>query len=122
MKVAVPVKTKRDNPAVAPLFGKAKYFAIVTNNNITIEKNPFQNGTDVVLWLNSLGVESLLIQEIGYKPYQLIQELGMRLYYVGEKRIELNEVIQKLNSGELQALNEEEIEKIIKHHEKKHSH
>jgi len=106
MKVAVPVKTKRDNPAVAPLFGKAKYFAIVTNNNITIEKNPFQNGTDVVLWLNSLGVESLLIQEIGYKPYQLIQELGMRLYYVGEKRIELNEVIQKLNSGELQALNE----------------
>jgi len=29
MKLAIPVKTNKENPAISPLFGKAKWFAFV---------------------------------------------------------------------------------------------
>ena len=48
MKTAIPVKANKENPAVAPLFGKAKWFAVVKNGKATIEKNPAQGGRAVI--------------------------------------------------------------------------
>ena len=44
MKIAVPVKMNKDNSAIAPLFGKAKWFAIIEDEKIMIEKNPAEGG------------------------------------------------------------------------------
>lgn len=39
MKIAIPVKMNKENTALAPLFGKAKWFAIVEDGKVTIEQN-----------------------------------------------------------------------------------
>ena len=44
MKIAIPVKMNKENPAIAPLFGKAKWFAIVENNEVSIVTNENAGG------------------------------------------------------------------------------
>ncbi len=122
MKIAIPVKTKKENPAVAPLFGKAKYFAIIKDNQIQIEENPFKSGAEVVKWLYSMGVDTLIIQEMGHRPYEMIQQLGIKVYFAGKERIELKDVLQKFQENKLERIDENKMAEIIKHHESKHHH
>ena len=60
MKIAIPVKTNRENPAIAPLFGKAKWFAFVEDGEVSIEKNEAEGGVRVVDWLIKLILVALL--------------------------------------------------------------
>ena len=41
MKLAIPVKTNKENPAISPLFGKAKWFAFVNIDGKIEIKNHF---------------------------------------------------------------------------------
>jgi len=123
MKLAIPVKLKRENPPIAPLFGKAKWFAIVDGDSIDIIQNTQQGGRAVIEWLYRMGVEVLLIQEIGIAPYEMIKELGtMGIYYVGSERILLNSALEKFKRDELELLDDTNIDKILKHHERRHRH
>jgi len=40
MLIAIPIKMNKKDAAVAPLFGKAKWFALIKDAEITIEPNP----------------------------------------------------------------------------------
>ena len=122
MKIAIPVKVDREDPPVAPLFGKAKWFAIVDNGKITIKANPANGGREVVHWLASLGVDTLVIQEMGRNPFEaLMQYETIRLFHSGFERILVSDVLKKLEKQELTELNDKEsIEAIIHHHEKHH--
>ena len=52
MKLAIPVKTNKENPALSPLFGKAKWFAFVDiDGKIEIKKNLCNGGAEVIRWL-----------------------------------------------------------------------
>jgi len=66
--IAIPLKLNKENSAVAPLFGKAKWFAFVENGNITIEKNEAQGGSGVVKWLLGKGVKTLIMQKMSQPP------------------------------------------------------
>jgi predicted Fe-Mo cluster-binding NifX family protein len=46
--IAIPAKTDTQNPAVITLFGKAKWFAFIDGDRVTIEKNELQSGRSVV--------------------------------------------------------------------------
>jgi len=117
MKIAVPVKMNKENPPVAPLFGKAKWFAIVEDGKIEILPNNCSGGREVVEWLYSLGVEVLLIQEIGLTPYQRLKSYGnMTIYHTGFERILLKDAIKKFEDNELVLLDDTNIEDILKHH------
>ena len=122
MKIAIPIKVNRGDPPVAPLFGKAKWFAIVENGQITIEANPANGGREVVHWLASLDVDTLVIQEMGRNPFKtLMQYETIRLFHSGFERTLLSDVLKKLEKNELTELNNKEsIESIIQHHEKRH--
>jgi predicted Fe-Mo cluster-binding NifX family protein len=123
MKIAIPVKTDKENPAVAPLFGKAKWFAFVENDKVTIEKNHEEGGHAVIEWLIKSGVDTLIVQEMGATPYEVIKAYGkIQLYHAGYERITLNEVLEKFRQGGLTLLDEEEMQKVIARHESKHSH
>ena len=124
MKIAIPVKTNKENPAVAPLFGKAKWFAIVDidNNKIVIEPNPFKSGAEVIKWLYSLGVKALIIKEMGSNPYEMVRELGLEVFYAGDGRVELDEVVKNFKENKLALIDEKKMSEIIKHHERKHTH
>lgn len=121
MKIAIPVKMNQENPAVAPLFGKAKWFAIVQNNEIEIVANENSGGQAVVEWLANLEVDTILIQEMGRNPYNKVKSYdNMEIYHVGFERILLKDVMEKFNNDFLIKVDNENMESIIKHHEKRH--
>ena len=121
MKIAIPVKTNKDNAPLAPLFGKAKWFAIVKDGNVTIEANPAEGGRAVVEWLAQSGVDSIIMQEMGMNPYKTAQSYGnIKLYHAGFERILLDDVLQKFEAGKLELLDDEGMAKIIAHHEIRH--
>jgi len=121
MRLAIPVKMNKENPAIAPLFGKAKWFAIVKDGETTIIPNNQSGGQAVIEWLYEMKVDALLIQEMGQNPYQKIKDYGtMALYHTGFDRILLNDVLDKFENNKLEILDDTNMDKIIKHHEKRH--
>ncbi len=121
MKIAIPVKTNRENPVVAPLFGKAKWFAFVENGKVSIEKNEAQGGSNVVAWLLQHGVNSLIIQNISAPPYQMITEDGrITIFYAGEERIKLDDLIKKYEEETLTIVDDTNASNIVKNHQREH--
>ncbi len=121
MKLAIPIKMNKKNSAVAPLFGKAKWFAIVKDDKIDIVPNNQSGGKAVIEWLYQIKIDAILIQEMGITPYEKVKELGLMLYHTRFERILLNEVLEKFKKNELEILDDTNIDKIIKYHEKRHS-
>ncbi len=121
MKIAIPVKMNKENSAVAPLFGKAKWFAMVENGQITIEANPASGGMAVIEWLAESNVDTIILQEMGQSPYKKVQSYAnIKLYHSGFERILLEDVLKKFEANELTYLDGEEMKKIIAHHETRH--
>lgn len=123
MKIAIPVKTNRENPAVAPLFGKAKWFAIIEDGKVSIQQSPIQEGRAVIAWFMEIGVDTIIMQEMGNGPYSVIKSHGgIKVYHTGFDRITLDEVLEKFNNGEMTPLDDTTMATILAHHESKHSH
>jgi len=123
MKIAIPVKMNKENPPLAPLFGKAKWFAIINDEKIEIVKNEQNGGRAVIEWLSSLGIDTIIFQEMGHSPYEMIKEIGdIELFHGGYDRILLNDVLAKFKNDSLEMIDDTNIDAIIKHHEDKHSH
>ncbi len=120
--LAVAVKTDKENTAVSPLFGKAKFFAFYDGHDISIEKNEHKGGVSVVNWLVAKGVDTLIIKEMGSSPYAEVKKRGINLLYAGDERIEIDAIIAKYEDGALETLSEEKVQQIIAKHEKGHTH
>jgi len=121
MKLAIPIKMNKEDSAIAPLFGKAKWFAIVENGKISIIPNNQSGGQAVIELFHEMKIDALLIQEMGISPYEKVKSYGtMMLYHTGFERILLDEVLKKFKNGELKILDDTNIDEIIKHHEKRH--
>lgn len=121
MKIAIPVKMNRENSAIAPLFGKAKWFAIVKDGKMTIEPNQCEGGQAVIDWLAKMNVDTIILQEMGMNPYRKVQAYGtIKLYHTGFERVLLDEVLEKFKNNELPLLDETKMAEVIKHHEKRH--
>ena len=124
MKIAVPVKTNKENSAVAPLFGKAKWFAFVDeDNNIEIKQNLCHGGAEVIDWFLNESVTEIIFQEMGTTPYNLIKETDqIVLFHSGYNRILLLDVLLKFQQNQLTIVDDINITSIIKKHESKHTH
>lgn len=121
MKIAIPVKMNKDNTALAPLFGKAKWFAIVEDEKVTIEQNPADGGQAVVEWLAQSDVDTIIMQEMGMNPYKKVQAYGnIDIYHAGFQRILLNDALKEFEANSLALLDDEGMAKIIAHHEVRH--
>lgn len=123
MKIAIPVKLNRENPPVAPLFGKAKWFAFVEEGKVEIKANPMQGGHAVIAWFMNEGVDTIILQEIGLSPYQMLQSHGgMKLYHSGFERILIEDLLEKFSTNELDLLDDSKLHAIIARYERRHSH
>lgn len=121
MKIAIPVKMNKENSAIAPLFGKAKWFAIVEEGNVSIASNQCDGGQAVIDWLANIKVDTIILQEMGMNPYKKVQAYGnIKLYHTGFERILLDEVLEKFNNNTLALLDESKMAEVIQHHEKRH--
>ena len=118
MKIAIPVKMNKENSPLAPLFGKAKWFAMEEEGKVTIEQNPAVGGRSVVEWLAQSGVDTIIMQEMGMNPYKTVQSHGnIQLYHAGFERILLADVLKKFEENVLELLDDEGMAKVIAHHE-----
>jgi len=123
MKIAIPVKMKRENSPLAPLFGKAKWFALIEDNQVEIVENPVHGGRAVIAWLLGEGVDTIIFQEMGVSPYEMVKETGkIKLFHAGYDRILLDEALEAFDSNALPLVDDTNITEILAHHEKKHSH
>ena len=99
--IAMAVKTNNINSAISPLFGKAKYFAIINENkDIEFISNNLDSGIKVVELLLSKGVKTLLISHMGEKPFSIAISRNVNIYFVGKDRITIDEALNKLKNGE----------------------
>ena len=123
MKIAIPVKMNKENTALAPLFGKAKWIAFVEDGDVSIVPNARQGGKAVVEWFASEGVDTVIFKEMGVTPYEMIKSLGnIALFHAGHERILLNDVVEKWHANQLTLIDDTNIGEILARHEKKHPH
>ncbi len=123
MKIAIPVKMNNENPALAPLFGKAKWIAFVEDENITIVANEAHGGRAVVEWFARENVDTVIFQEMGATPYEMIKAIeNMTLFHAGYERIVLDEVLAKFTLNQLTLIDDTNIGDILARHEKNHPH
>ncbi len=117
MKIALPVKTNKEDPAVSPLFGHAKWFAFVDTdtNEKVVERNPHDGGVAVVDWLLQKGVDIVITQHIGAKPFSIFWQNEVECFYPGEGRITVSEAIKEFEKGNLEKIVPENIEKFLRH-------
>lgn len=123
MKIAIPVKTNQENPAVSPLFGKAKWFAFIEDGKIEIRRNTKEGGDQVIEWFAEEAVDTIVMQEMGMTPYRKIQSYGgIEIYFSGSERVLLLDVIEKLQNQMLEKVDDVRMMEIIHKHEKDHTH
>jgi predicted Fe-Mo cluster-binding NifX family protein len=125
---AIPVKKDTMETAVAPLFGKAKWIALVdAKNNTAFKKNETNSGREVVTWLQELGVKNVIFQHMGGNPFMLLQQTQIECYHSGSKSIALQDVLESFRNKELKKVDPsnmaEFVEQAPKHRNaQKHGH
>ena len=104
--IALPIKTEKKESVLAPLFGKAKWFAFVAEDGaISVSQNKAEGGIKTARWFESLGVKTLITCHLGEKPFHALQKAGINIYFAGKERIEVAEALQKFKEGTLLEVN-----------------
>ncbi len=100
--IAIPVKTNTPETAIAPLFGKAKWFALVDQGGeITFWLNELKSGREVVNHFKTIGVDRVVFQDIGGNPYLMLNQAGIECYHSGHGRVLLAEALNYLRDKAL---------------------
>ena len=130
--IAVAVKTDKIDTAVAPLFGKAKWFALIDEKeNVRFWRNEAQNGRAVVDAFTAMHVKHVIFQDMGGNPFMKLFSAGISCYYAGEGRITLSSLLENFKARCLVKVTPENmmtyVEKAHKHskgdhHEGHHHH
>jgi predicted Fe-Mo cluster-binding NifX family protein len=116
MRVAIPVKTDGENPAVSPLFGKAKWFAFIDGGEVAVEKNSFKSGLHVVDMLLEKEIDALIVQHIGKAPYRYIEEAAdIPIFFAGEGRVTLTEAMAQFDAEALTIIDDTNIDHFSNH-------
>ncbi len=119
MKIAVPLKTNKEDSAISPLFGKAKYFAFIYGTKIDIVKNELNSGSDIVNWFKNQGIEAVIIQSLGHSPYEMLKNSSIEIFYAGEGRVLLKDALNRLQKNQLSLVDDTNIDKLLKHKHQK---
>ncbi len=121
MKIAIPVKTNKEDASITPVFGRAKWFKFVENGQVSVERSEASDGVGVIEWLLQLGVDTLIIKNISTPPYQMAKEDGrITIYYAGDEKIAIDELIQKCTNNELVVINDTNSDDLVKGHKRQH--
>jgi predicted Fe-Mo cluster-binding NifX family protein len=99
--IAIPVKTDKEDTALAPLFGKSKWFALVDGDAVTFWRNDIQSGREVVDHFKAIGVDTVIFHDMGANPCLLLQRAQIACYHSGKGRVLLKEALTYLKDGVL---------------------
>jgi len=125
--IAIPVKTDKTESAIAPLFGKAKWFAMIEDDgSVVFWKNELKSGRDVVSHFIDNGVTQVIFQDMGGNPFMLLDRAGIACYHAGEGRVLYRDAAEAMKAGELVKVTTanmfDYVEKSQKHSSGEHHH
>ena len=121
MIIAMPIKTSSHNAALAPLFGNAKFFAFATDTTqIDIVQMEQLGGRDVARTLVANNVDVLITSHLGMNPYVLLKNYGIKVFYAGETRITISEVINAFHKNKLIEVTAENFKSLLGEHDHHH--
>lgn len=103
--IALPVKSNTPQSAIAPLFGKAKWFALVdAKGSVTFWRNEEQSGRHVVDAFKSMGVKRVVFQDMGANPFMKLFQAGIACFHAGKGRVTLETALSDLERNALVAI------------------
>lgn len=125
--IAIPVKTDKTESAIAPLFGKAKWFVIIEENGeVIFWKNELKSGREVVNRFIEIGVNNVIFQDMGGNPFMLLDRAGIACHYSGEGRVLFKDAVTALGEAKLTRVTTanmfDYVEKSQKHSSGEHRH
>lgn len=121
--IAIPVKTDKEEGVLAPLFGHAKYFSFISDDgSVMTHKNSAEGGVKVVDWLVRMGVKSIILNHVGEKPFHLLTQKSIDIYFAGRDRITLPEVLENLRNGVLEKVTMENYVTLLGEDDHHHDH
>lgn len=106
---AIPLMTPSGRSAVAPGFGKATAFAYVYGGGEEVEVAANRDGSGVAMAkeLIAKGADSVVLRSIELEAMELLFEAGVKLFYAGELRLNVQAAAAKLTSGSLKEVTPE---------------
>lgn len=101
--IAMPVKFNKEDAPLTPVFGKAKFVALIdkTTQKVDIKEIDFGSGRVLASWLVKNGVKTVIVQEMGTNPYMILSRSGVEVYLAPKDRTTINSALEMLNSGKL---------------------
>lgn len=105
MKIAIPLQEESRQGLIAEHFARAKYFAVIDNENKMLELVPnpclgmsTQAGKCSLLYLISRKtVDSIIAYELGHKVQQIANENNIRLILINRKYTKLNQMLKLMD-------------------------
>ncbi|MGM0623358.1 MAG: NifB/NifX family molybdenum-iron cluster-binding protein [Campylobacterota bacterium] len=116
--IALPIAKKTKTSNISPLFGKAKQFAIFKDSSIEVVPNELQNGKQIVSWLKELGVDTVILKHLGKRPFMMLHDCGIDVYFCDEK-LAANEAVLKMLENRLIKVTPQNYDGLLGH---EHSH
>lgn len=93
------IPVEEDKKTIAARFRKAHSFAFLDEGQIIVQENPHKTSRspEFFEYFKTLNVDTLYIQELGYKTFQTLLEMGVEVYLVQNadtwNRIRPNELL-----------------------------
>lgn len=116
---AFPVNSNLANPSVSQKFGHCDYFAFYNGITLNIEQNHCRSSFEVIQWLNSKNVNSIISHDMGKFPYEKAKEYHMILFYSGDDNLTTSDMIDIIDQDLLEVYSNERVENILKKHQLK---
>ena len=119
--ILLPIKTKKADAAISPVFGKVKYLAIVSENGVVdVIENSFGGGGGIVNFILQNGIKTIIAQHVG--PIERVLDFGIDVYHSGDERITVPEALEKMKNGELVKIDRSNTHLMASQHKHDHGH
>lgn len=92
--IALPVQSNSVDSEVAPLFGKAEWFAFIDDDRkVVFWKNALKSGREVVEHFKTLGVQDVIFQNMDTDQFNLLEQAGITCHHTGRGQVLCAEAI-----------------------------
>jgi predicted Fe-Mo cluster-binding NifX family protein len=78
------ISLESNQETISKRFRKADYFAFLDQDTVKIEKNNHKSSksNEFFEYFKTLNINSIYVQELGYKTFLTLQELNIMVYFV----------------------------------------
>ena len=100
--IAISVTGKKTRDLMDIRFARCSHFVLINDKGTLTVDNPFSKNkedvaTEVINWLQQLGVTKIITGEVGPKAQRILQEKKMQIILMDAEKISVQGLRKKLN-------------------------